>query len=636
MKTPAPWLAAVVLLIGSGSAFAQIKDAVELLPAETLACLEVRQPSRLAREIAVLVKGSSLEDLPRRLAQHRGENNAEPGYRYYRQQEMLGMLSMFLSPEMLDEIGRTRGGFVALTGFAKDGTPEVVGFFKSSSNFPALYMRAFLSFARPRLVGEIEGVPLYREVYAIARANPGLPRQSEWKESGPVMAELPGTILFGSTADSLKSVIRRVRGKSSAASLTHLRAFKNAAALRERPGLFAYVDVAALQAKLDELASRGENAKPLAWIAASKLLLGDQTIRTLTFSLTLQNGSLESQAHFTLNDKSNSPLLGLLPDRPAPRELLHFAPQDALLALTGGLGDSEKRWKTFLDLLDAIYALEGQPGDNRPSRSIQEMEKKLGLQINKDVLAEVTGAGIVVHKDWRRKLRQLTLLLRAVDEKAAVRLEKNGLPRLCSDSGGEPQKPREEEVGGRKIKILAEKGKGGLPLPICYGREGAILVIGFDRECVVESLNAGSKKEGLLAEPKVAAAVKEVNEKAAVGGVLSSARAAMDLIALMSRPPVMAKRPAAPGAAPAAPVERPPEPALESTKSGQALLKAAEPLVFTLHRQADSLELTIPPTSLRRTVPRLLDVWIAALLQSLGESSAAEFGGKSDVIAPKK
>ncbi|MGH7222619.1 MAG: hypothetical protein ACRELF_05290, partial [Gemmataceae bacterium] len=406
MKTRVPWLAAVMLLIGSGSAFAQVKDAVELLPAETLACLELRQPARLTREVAILVKGSSLEDIPRRLGKKRAENEADRGYRYSPRQEMLGMLSMFLSPEMLEEAGRTRGGFVALTGFAKDGMPEVVGVLNSSSNFPGLYMRAFLSFARPRLVGEVEGVPLFREVsYVYRRVQPGggNPPEPEWRESGPVMGRLPGLLLFGSSVDSLKDVIRRAKGKSAAASLTKLRAFKDAAALRDRPGLFAYVDMTALEAKLGEVAARSENPNLRKRIAAFTSFLGERAIRTLTFSLTLHNGVLESQMRFTLNDKSDSPLLGLLPDRAAQRDLLHFAPKDALLALTGGLGDNEKRWKTFVNLLDALYKLEGRAGDNRPSRTIAEMEKKLKFQINKDVLAELTGAGIVVHKEWRRK-----------------------------------------------------------------------------------------------------------------------------------------------------------------------------------------------------------------------------------------
>ena len=461
---------------------------------------------------------------------------------------MLGMLGLFLSPEMLDEAGRIRGGFIALTGFARDGTPEVVGVLHGgSSNLPGMYMRGFLSFGRPSLVGEVEGVSLYREVHYTFRANPGAggaPPQQERRETGPVLGQLPGLILFGSSVDSLKDVIRRAKGKRAAASLTNLRAYKDAASLRDRPGLFAYVDVAALEAKLAESKVRSENAKSPTWIAAFQSLLGERAIRNLTFSLTLQNGSLEGQTRLALNEKSESPLLGLLPDRAAQRELLHFAPNDALLALTGGLGDNEKRWKTFVNLLDTLYMLEGRPGDNRPSRTIEEMEKKLNFKINKDVLAELTGAGIVVHKEWRRKPGQATLLLRATDEKAAARLESNGLTRLFSLGSENVLTPKEEEVQGHRIKTITKWGGLRLSFPaVHYGRHGTVLVIGFDRERVAESLAAGGKKEGLLGQTKVAAAVKEIEDKSVAIGVVSSARAAMDLFAVMSRPHVSMKAP---------------------------------------------------------------------------------------------
>ncbi|HTU19849.1 MAG TPA: hypothetical protein VMG10_17435 [Gemmataceae bacterium] len=623
MKARGPWIAAVTLLIGTGSAFAQVKDVVELLPAETLACIELRQPARLAREVAFLVKGSSLDDLPKRMAKLHGSN---PDYRYYLQRELLSMLSVFLSPEAINEGGRIGGGFIALTGFAKDDTPEVVGVLQTgSSNLPGMIMRGFLTSSRTHIVGEIESVPMYREVMRIYRKAAAGQANDEERESGPVVAQLPGLLLFGSSVDSLKDVIRRAKSKSGAASLTNLRAFKEAAALRDRPGLFAYVDVAALEAKLDEMAARSENPRSTTWIAVVKSFLGERAIRSFTFSLTLHNSTLEGQTRFTLNDKSDSPLLDLLPDRAAQRELLHFAPIDALLALTGGLGDSEKRWKTFVNLLDALYKLEGRPGDNRPSRTIQEMEKKLRFQIEKDVLAELSGAGIVVHKDWRHKPGQATLLLRAADEKAAAKLEKSGLPRLFSFGAEEARMPNEAEVRGQRIKTLpGKKGGLGLPFAVSYGRQGAVLVLGTDRELVAESLIAGSKKAGLLGETKVAAAVKEIDDKAVAVGVLSSARAAMDLFAVMSRPRFIMKAPA-PGQAPGM-VEQPPAPSLESTKTGQALLKVAEPLVFTLNRQSDRLELKIQPLLLRRMTPRLLDVWIETLLQPLGEAGA---GGAS-------
>lgn len=630
MNIRAPWLAVVTLLLGSGIAFGQVKDVVDLLPADTLACIELRQPSKLAREVAALLKTSSLEDIPKRLAKKRAENEGDRRFQSYRQQEKLGMLSVFLSPEMLDEANRIRGGFIALTGFAKDGTPEVVGVLHSgTSNLPGMYMRGFQIFGQPNLVGEIEGVSLYREVHEIFRG--GAPPQSERHETGPVLGRLPNLLLFGSSVDSLKGVIRRAKGKSAAASLTNLRAFKNAAALRDRPGLFAYVDAAVLEAKLGELAARSENLKTQLWMAAFKSLLGDQAIRTLTFSLTLQNGALEAQARCILNDKSVSPLLGLLPDGAAPRELLHFAPNDALLALTAGLGDNDKRWKTFVNLLDTLYTLQGRSGDNRPSRSIQEMEKKLNFQIHKDVLAEVIGAGIVVPKQWQRA----TLLLRAANEKAAAKLEKNGLPLLFSLGGGQVLTPKEAEIQGQRIQSITKWGglQVGFFPAVHYGRRGAVLVIGFDPEGVANALAVGGKKEGLLGALKVADAVKETDAKSEAVGVLSPARPALDLLAFLSRPRRAVRAAVAPGQAPPAPVEKPSEAALESSKSGQALLKVAEPLVLTLNRQPDSLVLEMRPLSLRRMTPRLLEVWIEALLQSPGED---RFGGAIDKIIPNK
>ena len=73
MSSRAPWqsVAVGIALALAGSAHAAVKDAAELLPAQTLACVEVRQPERLSREIATLLKGSELEDMPAVMARLR-------------------------------------------------------------------------------------------------------------------------------------------------------------------------------------------------------------------------------------------------------------------------------------------------------------------------------------------------------------------------------------------------------------------------------------------------------------------------------------------------------------------------------------------------------------------------------------
>ncbi|MHB1427015.1 MAG: hypothetical protein ACYC3I_27990, partial [Gemmataceae bacterium] len=622
MSIRAPWLAAGILLIDCASASAQVKDAVELLPVHTLACIELRQPARLSREMAALVKGSVVDDLPRRLGKLRGSYTAD---RSYQKRVQLEILSVFLCPEGINESGRIGGGVIALTGIAKDNTPEVVGVLQTgSSNLPGMMMRVFLTEELLKLVGEVEGVPLYRETNLEYRSvAPGQPPKMEERQVGPVVGQMPGMILFGSSVDSLKGVIRRAKGKSAGASLTSLRAFKESAALRERPGLFAYVDVAALEAKIDEQTTRAEECPGSSWWPALKAILGNQAVRSAAFSLTLRNGTLEGQTRFHLDSKNDSPLLGLLPDGAAQRDLLHFAPNDALLALTGGLGDHEKRWKTFVGVLDALYKLNGGIGDNRPSRAIEEMEKKLDFHINKDVFAELTGAGIVVHKDWRHKSGQVTLRLRAADEKAAAKIEKDGLPRLFSLGDSEARVAIEQEVQGRRIKTMRDWSGVRLFLPpVHYGRQGAVLVIGFDQECVAESLVNGGKKQGFLADTKVAAAVKEIDEKAVAVGVLSSARAALDLFAVMSRPPLRIKLPGSPapgGAVPPPPplAEQLPEKSNEPSKPMQALFSASEPLVFSLTRQPECLDLEIRPLRLRRMTPRLLDAWVETLLKPI-------------------
>ena len=91
--------------------------------------------------------------------------------------------------------------------------------------------------------------------------------------------------------------------------------------------------------------------------------------------------------------------------------------------------------------------------------------------------------------------------------------------------------PTEEEVQGRPIKTL--KDWSGIRLflpPVHFGRQGVVAVLGLDRECVAEALVNGAKKQGMLAEAKVVAAVKEIDDKAMAVGVLSSARAALDSV----------------------------------------------------------------------------------------------------------
>jgi hypothetical protein len=535
------------------------------------------------------------------------------------------VLSMFLSPEAIDEAGRIRGGFVALTGFSKENGPEIVGVLQpGGSNFPGLYLRAYLSFGQVQLVGEAEGVSMFQErrrVYMKAQ-NPGAPAFKEQNE-GPVMARTPGGLVFGSSVGVVKDLLRRARGKDGDASLASVRAYKDAAALRQRPGLFAYADVAALSAHLDEWSKSPRPGFPFPW-GTWKTVLRPETMRSVTASLTLQNGNLEWQVRANLTGKGDSPLLGLLPDKPAPRELLHFVPADAMLALTAGTGDGEQRWKTFLNLLDELAKLGGEREANLPSRKVREREENARLQVGKDVLAVVTGAALVVEvgegrdrKD-RDRPRSPMLVLRAADAGAARGLEERGLPKLLGlMADGPAPAPTQEEVDGQRIsRVAADKVPGRMPLH--YGRKGAVLVLGPDRKRVAEALAAGARKQGLLGEAKVAAALQDVDASAVAVGVVPPERSLTELFTYLGTPAPVMKRVGPPGA----PAPAPPPPRKEAPpgleKSLKDLRKAVEPLpplVFSLSRQPESVVLELRQTGLRRVAPRVLDVWVESILQ---------------------
>src|SRR5262249_60802098 len=86
----------------AGAASAQPADPAELLPAQTLAYVEVSNPAKLSQEVAALLRGSALENMPAAMARVRAKFPDNNQFPFWVGQE-LGMLSMFLSPEMVSE-----------------------------------------------------------------------------------------------------------------------------------------------------------------------------------------------------------------------------------------------------------------------------------------------------------------------------------------------------------------------------------------------------------------------------------------------------------------------------------------------------------------------------------------------------
>ncbi|HVS37275.1 MAG TPA: hypothetical protein VMS17_17065, partial [Gemmataceae bacterium] len=184
MRFRAHWRFAVpAVLVVAGFARAEVKEVAELLPAQTLAVVEVRQPERLAREVAELLKNSDLDDMAAAMARYRervGDNGSLWAFNDY-----AGYAVLF-SPEVVNECGRIQGAGLAVTGVNKDGPEVALVVLAGDSNLPTFVMRVWQSgFVAGHSVGEVEGVHIYRQRSEVFQpAAPGQPQPPKWEDSG--------------------------------------------------------------------------------------------------------------------------------------------------------------------------------------------------------------------------------------------------------------------------------------------------------------------------------------------------------------------------------------------------------------------------------------------------------------------
>jgi hypothetical protein len=624
MSRHATWLGAAVVLAAAGAARAEVKDAADLLPAQTLACVELRQPERLSREVAALVKGSALDDMPAVMAKFREKLGDNDNF-------WLGSgatsLTLFLSPEMIGEAGRIQGAAWAVTGVNADGPEMVFVLLAGDSNLPTFVPRTILVESSHRVVGDAEGVNVYRyrgRVYE-PRPNPCVPPPPpKFEESGPYIALLPDGFLLASSLDGAKDVIRRYKGKSSDPALTNVAAYKEAAKLRDRPGLFAFADLAALADRLDA-AGKALGGAEKQW-KALKAAVNPKAVRAAVASLTLQNGVAEIHCRLNVDPKEASPLVELLTGKGGGADLLQFVSADDALTLQLNLSEGEKRWEKALDLFDAVDRALGTEEESSFRKALRALEEQAKLRVGKDVLGRLGNAAVSLDFDpgVEQPVRP-QLALQATDEAAAKELEETYLARLIGLAGGAaPSAAVKEEVDGQTLHAVAASealaALGGKTLYV--GRQGAFLVVGADKKRVAAALAAGEKKKGLLGDDKAAAAVKDLDSPLGVAVVSVGRLAAAELKAEeLTTTDRFGPAPALP------PGEKPkPPPPMKlserAKKSLDEMRKAVEPLppaVFGLGRTADGVRLDLKLTGLKDAAPRAIDVWVDAQLERMLE-----------------
>jgi hypothetical protein len=600
-------IAGILALVLAQPSCGQAKDAADLFPAHTLAYLEVRQPDRLSREVATLVKGSALENLPATLAKFRA-NQADTGPMWHVNE--VAMFGMFLSPEMISEAGRLGGAAVALTGIDKENGPEITGvIFSGQSNLPTFVLRVFLvEDSNIHEVATCEGVTLYRSREHIFRGvGAGGGPAPAAKETGPTLALLPDGLIIGSSTEGVKDVIRRMKDKSADPSLAGTAAFKEAATARDRPGLFGYANVDGLNTLLEDALKTAPKASTR-WMVMLKALVNPTAIRSLVAGVTLENGTAELRVHLGLDGKQSSPLLDVLSDRKVDPILLHAMPANVFGAATTGLADGEQRLEKLLALLDTLATQEGAPDDQLPSKQLADLEGQIKLRIGKDVLTRVTGVAV----GYAPRAMLPLLSVGAKDAEAAKFLEEQAVPKLAALlNKGHEAEPTSETLQGQTVRSLPLPGIGKL----YYASRGTTLVVADDARSVAVALAASEKRTGLLAEGRVAAAIKDCGD-ATLLGVWSAGDTLAEWLRSQMGNDTPAAGPKPKNKAAQKPEDVSPDKA-EDNRLLQNLTKLAEavpPAVIVVVRKPETATLEIRLPMPRGTTAKAIDLLVEASL----------------------
>jgi hypothetical protein len=624
-------VSALLLTLCLGAARAQVKDAAELLPAQTLAYAEINQPGKLAKEVAQLIKGSPFDNFPLYLAKYRKDKDLTDAWWL----DQVGAIGLFLNPELLNEVGRAGGAAVALTGFTKDNDPDIVFFILAGdSNAPTFVMRTALTMmGNIRVVSEFENVPLYqeygRDYSAERKKGSGSREQPPIRFHGPVMALLPDAMVMGTTVESVKEVVSRYLTKNTTPSLGSLAAFKQAAGkLKDRPGIFGYVDC---QGLIGQLQGPQREAMGISeyQVEAFKILVNPKAIKTLAGSIWLQDGDMGLELRCTIDPKEKSAVLDLLSDKPTSLEILHSASRDSLLTIATGFPEGEQRWKKVLSLADALAKASNKPEELWPSKVVAETEKKYGIQLGKDLFGKVKTVALTMdlRGDAPEKAPRLPILsVQAEDEAGAKKMEAL-VPAMFSFMGYDADnEPAKTTVDGYTIRTLSDPQQ----MDIHYGRQGALLVFGQNKQLIAEALKGWEKKEGIFGDKKVADALKR---QQAIGvGTWSLGESSALLLEEMGEFERRGfKRP---GSGSGSPPKSDKNPFEKQIKALSKIMEPLPPSTILLTRQSDSLTLEVRQEKLRSVSAKVIEVLVESGLEASLVRRGAVDKGSVDIPPP--
>jgi hypothetical protein len=600
-------LAAAVFLPAAALAQpVQVKDPADLFPPDSLLYAEVTKPAELSRDVAAFIKGSVVEDMTQFMSKWREKK----GDGYFMAAEMMAMMSAFAGPEALAEFKRMQGAAVAVTGVNKKNDPEFVFvLLAGDSNVPNFIMRMFMTVDFSlRSAGTVEGVPMFYEVpRGFNRVGPGAPAPPPMPQeiTGPIYANPPGAVIVGSSVEATTDLIKRMKGKEKRLALSGAPGFREAAALRQRPGLFAFANPGRILETVETYLKGDDAFPPIARRLVAELV-NPKAMRYAAASLTLIDGSLDLQLAVQTEAGNSSPLIDFIADHKVALPMMQASPKESIGLVTFALNDGEKKFNQLLAMAEKIVGDDGP----KPSEQIKAIEGQLKASIGKDIFGRISAVTVTLpaHQELPKGAMEIPMLIvTGVDAAAAEKLEQL-VPPVLGMIAGDLIEPITETIQGQKVRSLPGKAfpwKAALH----YGRSGPSLVFGLDRKLVAAAM-AGKPTDSILSDTKLTEAIKP-HENSAVVGFYRWGNLLPDWFAVMGheRRWVNGK------------FEEPDQAKIKEKsdklrKSMAGLLQELPPLVVSLSRKSDGVVLNVRQRQQPGASAKIIDGLLDAVMSS--------------------
>lgn len=474
------------------AATAQPNEPADLFPPSTLAYAECRDPARLADTVAVMVKGTALDDGLKLLHDRRDANRDS---RLFAGQPGLSALVSATSPEFLAEVRKLRGVAVGLTGFTKTFEPKIAAVVLTGESVAAgLLAKSFLANdANLRRVAVVEGVPVFQ-----SRALPAVgfdptsgkaivpePAKATEGPCEPTYAYTPGLFVVASNVEAVTDILVRHRGKGGE-SLRDRRPYPRDSRIA---GVEFFVRLADLVAIADTARKARNEVVDPAMIAYLKLVLGVQASPVIAGHFQLRTDGLAGEVRFARSPNAVSPLFDLMTGT-LSASALSICPRNMAGTWTVGLPAKENRASAVLRLADAIAKADGEVG-KLPSDWLAEVEQKQELPIRRDYLSTVQAVSVLMpnKQELPAKVEPLPMVALHLESEAAANAWLAALPKLAGTAT-----PSAETIHGVRV-LTFEYGSR----PIHIARVGTAIVCGLDRK-LVAAICAGVGGPNLLTD----------------------------------------------------------------------------------------------------------------------------------------